>query len=111
MIRFYYGSGSPFSWRVQLVLEEKGLPYEPVLLSFEKAEHKGNYLHQGIAARGFKRRFELADHVKVMGADMENGLLYVTLKREEPEAMKPWIVPIRKGPSLTKSPIEAKKAA
>ncbi len=40
MIRFYYGSGSPFSWRVQLVLEEKGLPYEPVLLSFQKGEHK-----------------------------------------------------------------------
>src|SRR5205823_8420249 len=40
MIRFYYGSGSPFSWRVQLILEEKGLPYEPVLLSFAKGEHK-----------------------------------------------------------------------
>ena len=40
MIRFYYGSGSPFSWRVQLVLEEKGLPYEGVLLSFAKGEHK-----------------------------------------------------------------------
>jgi glutathione S-transferase len=40
MIRFWYGSGSPFSWRVQLVLEEKGLPYEPILLSFEKGEHK-----------------------------------------------------------------------
>jgi glutathione S-transferase len=40
MIRFYYGSGSPFSWRVQLVLEEKGLAYEPVLLSFQKGEHK-----------------------------------------------------------------------
>jgi len=40
MIRFYYGSGSPFSWRVQLVLEEKGLPYEPVLLSFSKGELK-----------------------------------------------------------------------
>ena len=85
--------------------------FAPEDLTIEKAEHKGNYLHQGIAARGFKRRFELADHVKVMGADMENGLLYVTLKREEPEAMKPWIVPIRKGPSLTKPPIEAKKAA
>ena len=42
MIRFYYGSGSPFSWRVQLVLEEKGLPYEPVLLSFAKGEHKSS---------------------------------------------------------------------
>ena len=40
MIRFYYASGSPFSWRVQLVLEEKGLPYEPVLLHFDKGEVK-----------------------------------------------------------------------
>ena len=40
MIHFYYGSGSPFSWRVQLVLEEKKLPYEAVLLSFSKGEHK-----------------------------------------------------------------------
>lgn len=40
MIRFYYGSGSPFSWRVQLVLEEKKLAYEPELLSFQKGEHK-----------------------------------------------------------------------
>jgi glutathione S-transferase len=40
MIQFYYGSGSPYAWRVQLVLEEKGLPYEPVLLSFSKGEHK-----------------------------------------------------------------------
>jgi glutathione S-transferase len=40
MIRFYYGSGSPFSWRVQLALEEKGLAYEAVLLSFDKGDHK-----------------------------------------------------------------------
>lgn len=40
MIQFYYGSGSPYAWRVQLVLEEKGLPYERVLLSFSKGEHK-----------------------------------------------------------------------
>jgi glutathione S-transferase len=40
MIQFYYGSGSPYSWRVQLVLEEKGLTYEPVLLSFSKGEHR-----------------------------------------------------------------------
>ena len=40
MIHFYYGSGSPYSWRVQLLLEEKGLSYEPVLLSFQKGEHK-----------------------------------------------------------------------
>jgi glutathione S-transferase len=40
MIRFYYGSGSPFAWRVQLVLEEKGVPYEAVLLSFAKGDLK-----------------------------------------------------------------------
>jgi len=40
VIQFYYGSGSPFSWRVQLVLEEKKLDYQPVLLSFQKGEHK-----------------------------------------------------------------------
>lgn len=40
MIRLFYGSGSPFAWRVQLALEEKGLPYEPVLLSFSTGEHK-----------------------------------------------------------------------
>jgi glutathione S-transferase len=40
MIHFYYGSGSPYSWRVQLALEEKGLRYEPVLLSFAKGEVK-----------------------------------------------------------------------
>jgi len=40
VIQFYYGSGSPFSWRVQLALEEKKLDYQPVLLSFQKGEHK-----------------------------------------------------------------------
>ena len=40
MLRFYYGSGSPFAWRVHLALEEKGIAYEPVLLSFDKGEHK-----------------------------------------------------------------------
>jgi glutathione S-transferase len=40
MIRFYYGSGSPYAWRVQLALEEKGLRYEPVLLSFQRGDLK-----------------------------------------------------------------------
>jgi len=40
VIQFYYGSGSPFSWRVQLVLEEKQLAYQPTLLSFQKGDHK-----------------------------------------------------------------------
>ena len=47
------------------------------------------FLHQGIAGRNFERRFQLADHVKVESANLENGLLNVDLRREIPEAMKP----------------------
>ena len=47
------------------------------------------FLHQGIAARNFERRFQLADYVKVESASLENGLLHVDLVREIPEAMKP----------------------
>jgi molecular chaperone IbpA len=47
------------------------------------------FLHRGIARRAFERRFELADHIQVTGARMENGLLHVDLKREIPEALKP----------------------
>ena len=46
-------------------------------------------LHQGIAARAFERRFQLADHVQVTGASLENGLLHVDLVREVPEAKRP----------------------
>ncbi len=47
------------------------------------------YLHRGIAARSFERRFQLADYVEVTGADLVNGLLHIELAREVPEAMKP----------------------
>ena len=53
-------------------------------------EAKGStYLHRGIATRAFERRFDLADHIKVTGARLENGVLSVELAREIPEAMKP----------------------
>ena len=55
---------------------------------------KGQVLHQGIAARSFERRFQLADYVQVTGASLENGLLHVDLVREIPEAKKPRFVPI-----------------
>lgn len=55
----------------------------------EQPETPKNYLYQGIAERGFERRFQLADHVKVTGADMENGLLHIDLVRDVPEAAKP----------------------
>jgi molecular chaperone IbpA len=47
------------------------------------------YLHRGIAGRGFERRFQLADDIKVVAAKLENGLLHVDLKREVPEHKKP----------------------
>jgi molecular chaperone IbpA len=50
---------------------------------------KGVYLHRGIAARAFERRFQLADHIEVGNASFENGLLSIALKRVVPEAMKP----------------------
>ena len=73
-------------------------------------EQKAEFLHQGIAARNFERRFQLADHVEVTGAAMENGLLHVDLKREIPEAMKPRTIAIKAGDGNTKL-IEDKKAA
>ena len=64
----------------------------------EKAgEKQGEVLHQGIAARAFERRFQLADHVQVTGAKLENGLLHVDLVREIPEAKKPRQIPIGNG--------------
>ena len=50
---------------------------------------EGEYLHVGIAQRGFERRFELADYVRVQSANLEDGLLVIDLVREVPEAMKP----------------------
>jgi len=55
----------------------------------EDDETQGRYLHRGIARRAFERRFSLADHIKVNGASMDNGLLHVDLVREVPEEAKP----------------------
>lgn len=55
------------------------------------------YLHRGIATRAFERRFALADHVKVMGASHENGMLHIDLVRETPEALKPRRIAISTG--------------
>lgn len=52
-------------------------------------ENERTYLHQGIAGRSFERRFQLADHVRVDNASLENGLLNIDLVREVPETMKP----------------------
>ncbi|WP_374280554.1 Hsp20 family protein [Novosphingobium sp.] len=61
----------------------------------------GQYLHVGIAQRGFERRFELADYVRVDNANLEDGLLSIDLVREVPEAMKPKKIPVGTQKSLT----------
>jgi molecular chaperone IbpA len=56
----------------------------------EESEQKGrDYIYRGIANRSFERRFALADHIQVKGADLKDGLLAIELVREIPEAMKP----------------------
>jgi molecular chaperone IbpA len=62
------------------------------------------YLHRVIAGRAFERRFELADHVQVHGAVIENGLLHIDLKREIPEALKPRKVQVTAGKAQTVLP-------
>jgi molecular chaperone IbpA len=71
-------------------------------------ERRSDVLYQGIAARTFERRFQLADGVQVTGAALENGLLHIDLVREIPEAKKPKLIPIASGGSQA---IEAKRAA
>lgn len=68
----------------------------------EEARNKdGNFLHMGIATRAFERRFELADFVRVEGAELRDGLLSIDLVREIPEAMKPRKIAINGGSSQT----------
>ena len=72
------------------------------------------YLHRGIAGRSFQRRFELADHVRVVSSGLVNGLLTIDLKREIPEAMKPRQIEIATETALPKAEtkrIEAEKHA
>lgn len=58
------------------------------------------YLYRGIANRNFERKFNLADHVEVHGADLRNGLLTIELVKEVPEAMKPRSIAINQGVTL-----------
>ncbi len=72
------------------------------------ADAPGSYLHRGLAARSFERRFQLADFIRVAAARIENGLLYVDLVREVPEAMKPRRIAIETGAAPQR--LEAKAA-
>ncbi len=63
----------------------------------ENENNQGAYLHLGIATRSFERRFELADFVRVDGANLSDGLLVIELVREVPEAMKPKKIAVNTG--------------
>jgi molecular chaperone IbpA len=79
----------------------------------EKAEEQESedtqFLYRGIATRSFERRFNLADHVKVVGARLDNGLLHVDLERELPEVMRPRTIEIQSGQALLEG--ESQKTA
>lgn len=95
--------------------DELDITYQSNLLTVagkKRDEPTDGYLHRGIAGRPFEHRFELADHVRVSGADLKNGLLSIDLVREVPEALKPRKItitgPVTSGPAAQ---IEAPKAA
>lgn len=72
-----------------------------------RTDEPSDVLYRGIAARAFERRFQLADHVKVLGAKLENGLLHVDLVREIPEAQKPRRIPINDQAQQPQQPAKA----
>jgi molecular chaperone IbpA len=65
----------------------------------DKADGGGEFLHRGIVARPFERRFNLAEYVEVKAASLSDGLLQIQLVREVPEAMKPRRIAITSGPT------------
>jgi molecular chaperone IbpA len=98
--------------------DDLNLTFQSNLLTVtgSKGETKSDsYLHRGIAGRPFEHRFELADHVRVAGADLTNGLLSIDLVREIPEAMKPRKIEIQTNAALANTQnapqIDAQKAA
>jgi molecular chaperone IbpA len=71
---------------------------------------KVKHLYHGIATRAFERRFDLAEHIRVTGARIQNGLLHIELIREIPEAMKPRSIAIETGATPKRKVIEGKAA-
>jgi molecular chaperone IbpA len=74
------------------------------------ADEKRTFIHRGLAERGFERRFQLADHVRVVGAQLDLGVLAIELVREIPEAMKPRRIAIANGAAPRAEAIEAQAA-
>jgi molecular chaperone IbpA len=84
-----------------------------LFVSARKAEdgRERSFLHRGIAERGFEKRFQLADHIKVTGATHENGMLHIDLQREIPEALKPRTIAIASAKASRPEMVEGDKAA
>jgi len=81
---------------IEIISHDDTLVIEGRIETDETAEEK-TFLHRGIAGRAFKRTFQLADHIKVSGASLVNGLLNVELVREVPEELKPRKIEIKSG--------------
>ncbi|MBY5348019.1 Hsp20 family protein [Rhizobium leguminosarum] len=89
-----------FSQDELAIIQEQNM----LVVSGQKANGEDvQYLHRGIAGRSFQRRFEMADHVKVVDAGLVNGLLTIDLKREIPEEMKPRQIEIGVGNTMPKA--------
>jgi molecular chaperone IbpA len=85
-----------------------------LVVTGDKAEDKETddnaFLYRGIATRSFERRFNLAEHVRVTGARLDNGLLHIELEREIPEAMKPRTIEIGRSGNLLEAESRDKAA-
>ena len=88
---------------------EKGV----LCVSGKKADEgeEKSYLYRGIANRSFERKFNLADHIEVRGADLKNGLLTISLLKEIPEAMKPRTIAIKATDATLEYQEKAEQAA
>lgn len=110
------------SYRISIAVagfarDDLDITFQSNLLTVSGKKQEANtegYLHRGIAGRPFEHRFELADHVRVDGANLNNGLLSIDLVREIPEALKPRKISIQSTAALTSvapAQIEGQKAA
>ncbi len=73
-----------------------------ITIEGNKDNSEGNFMHQGIATRSFKRTFQLAEYVEVIGAGLNNGLLTIALERKLPEELRPKKIEISSGSNFKK---------
>jgi molecular chaperone IbpA len=90
---------------LSIVAKENTLTIKGEKTANENGKDQSEVLYRGIAARAFERVFQLADHVLVKNASLENGLLHVDLVREIPEAKKPRSIPINAGKAIEEQKI------